>query len=167
MRLICAWCNKEIGHVENGPLPDAAISHGICKACADNMTFQRGISLQQYIDSIPVPVFVVDDEVVVKAANAKAREVLGKDALGMQGYRGGDVFECSHARLPEGCGRTIHCSGCAIRRSVTRTFKTGESLSMVPATLSQYDPDHPSTAALWITTVKVDDTVLLRVDRME
>jgi len=109
---------------------------------------------------------VVDDDVVIKTVNAKACELLGKDVPAMQGLRGGNVLECAHARRPEGCGKTIHCSGCAIRRAVTRTYETGEPQSMVPATLHQTDLDDPSAIALRITTVKVDGTVFLRVDRI-
>jgi len=166
MKSICAWCTREIGRIEGSERTDTVVSHGICPACVDNMKLQRGVSFQQFIDSIPVPVFVVDDDVVVTAANTKAGELLGKDSRAMVGFRGGNVLECAHARRPEGCGRTVHCSGCAIRRTVNRTFETGEPQNRVPATLYRADPDHPSAIALRITTIKVDGSVILRVDRM-
>jgi PAS domain-containing protein len=166
MKRVCAWCRKEIGTIASTRHGDDAVSHGICPDCISNLTFQQGASLQELIDSIDLPIFVVDDDVRVKAANATACRTLGKDAVTMQGHRSGDVFECAHARLPEGCGRTIHCSGCAIRRSVAHTFQTGETLSGVPATLSRNDPDHSSDIALTITTVKAGGLVMLRIDRI-
>ena len=166
MKRVCAWCLKEIDRIKDSDLPDTIISHGICPACIDNLVFQHEVSLQAFIDSIPVPVLVVDDDVKVMAANTRACEILGKDAAAMKGLPGGNVLECAYARLPEGCGKTIHCSGCAIRRSVTRTFDTGEPLSMVPATLHHTDADDASAVAIWITTVKVDGSVFLRVDRI-
>lgn len=142
------------------------VSHGICPACVSNLTFQQGVSLHQFLDDFELPVLVVDGDVQVTDANAAACRVLGKEADELRGHRGGEVFECAHARLPGGCGRTLHCSGCAIRRSVTTTYRTGEPQSMVPASLSRGDPDDPSSIALSITTVKVGDLVLLRVERM-
>ena len=167
MKRVCAWCTKEMGAVEGSSHPDTEISHGICGSCADNFTFQQGVPFQRYLDSIPVPVLAVDRFVVVKAVNRKACDMLGKEPREIVQHLGGNVFECAHARLPEGCGRTIHCSGCVIRKSVTRTFETGEPQISVPATLRRRDPDHPSAVVLFITTVKSGDMVMLRVDRIE
>lgn len=167
MLRVCAWCNNVIGRVENSRHPDDVLSHGICEGCRENLLFQSGVSLKHYLDSLPLPVLVVDDDVRVLEANAKARDALGKDYKEITAHRGGTVFECAHARLPGGCGRTIHCSGCALRRAVTRTFQTGEPQSMVQATLSRADPDEPSAVSMLITTVKAGDAVFLRIDRIK
>ncbi len=155
-----------MGNVAESAHPDDVLSHGICERCFSNLTFQLGAPLEQFLDSIPVPVLAVDGNVIVKAVNAKGCEVLGKERIEIVQRLGGNVFECAHARLPEGCGRTIHCSGCAIRRSVIRTFETGEALSLVPATLSRGAGDDASAVALSITTVKAGSLVILRVDRI-
>lgn len=167
MKRVCAWCTKEMGIVESSNRPDSEISHGICASCVDNFKFQQGVPFQRYLDSIPVPVLAVDRYVVVKAVNRKACDVLGKDPREIIQHLGGNVFECAHARLPEGCGGTIHCSGCVIRRSVTRTFETGEPQLSVRATLRREDTDHSSGVVLFITTVRSGDVVMLRVDRIE
>ena len=167
MKRVCAWCAKAMGTVEGSSHPDTDISHGICENCVDNLTFQQGVAFQRFLDSIPIPVLAVDRYVVVKAVNRTACNVLGKDPPEIIQHLGGNVFECAHARLPEGCGRTIHCSGCVIRKSVNRTFETGEPQVRVPATLRHGDPDHPSAVALVITTVRSGDVVMLRVDRIE
>lgn len=39
------------------------------------------------------------------------------------GLLGGEALECLHSKLPEGCGRTIHCETCAIRNLVLQTIK--------------------------------------------
>lgn len=155
-----------MGRSETSRLPDDVVTHGICESCHDNLTFQHGVPLGEYLDSLPHPVVAVDGDGVVLLANARACEALGKNPKDMIGQRGGNVFECAYARLPEGCGRTIHCSGCAIRRAVTKTFETGEPRYRVPATLMKDDPDHPSAVSMTITTVKAGDTVFLRVERM-
>ncbi len=64
MRLICAWCRRDIGRVKGSKLPDSEISHGICESCQDNIVFQEGVPLQKYLDSIPFPVLVVNDRLI-------------------------------------------------------------------------------------------------------
>ena len=166
MKQICAWCRKEIGEVEASIQPAHVVSHGICPDCTGNLRFQLGVPLQAYIDSVPVPVFVVNNDGVVQTANRKAYGMLNKEPVDVEQQLGGDVFECAYARLPGGCGKTIHCSGCTIRRAVLTTFETGAPQGMVPATLNQDDPDDPRAVMLTITTVKIGEMVMLRVDRM-
>jgi len=166
MKLICAWCGVTIERPGYGPTLDPSTSHGMCPACYEALVSQQsGVSLQRHIDSIPIPILLVDSNDAVVTMNAKACSMLGKksDAAARQPY--GQVFDCVHSRLPEGCGRTIHCSGCVIRRSVARTFDTGEPQMLVPATLSVESPDQLSDAVLTITTVKGKGVVLLRVEK--
>jgi hypothetical protein len=154
-----------MGPVKGSIHPDTDISHGICSSCRDNAIFQEGVPLQRYIDSFAIPIFVVDGNVRVTAVNRMACEVLGKEPTAIVHQLGGNVFECEYSRLPEGCGGTIHCSGCTIRRTVTKCFKTGEPQSMVRAYLN---PDSPSSKrTLFITTMKVANVVMLRVDHLE
>jgi hypothetical protein len=167
MKRVCAWCNKEMGAVEGSSRPDTETSHGICEGCLNNFEFQLGVPLQRYLDSIPLPVVVVDRHVVVKAVNRTACEALHKEPLEMIQHLAGNVFECAHARLPEGCGGTVHCSGCVIRRSVMRTYETGEPQAGVPAMLRRGGPGHDPDIVLTITTVRSGDAVMLRVDRAE
>ena len=84
----------------------------------------------------------------------------------LRGLRAGDVFECANARLPGGCGRTIHCSGCTLRRTVTDTFTTGRSHVRVPAYLRRRRDEDAGAVSLLITTEKVGGVVLLRVDHV-
>jgi len=145
------------------------VSHGICSDCSSMLRPQFGMSIDRYIDTLPVPVLateVYNGRIIVKAANEPACKAVGKELREVVQHLAGNVFECDHARLPEGCGRTMHCSGCAIRRSVMTTFETGEPQGMVPATLSRFAPDAPTVVAMTITTVKIGDLVVLRVDRM-
>ncbi len=167
MKRVCAWCNQEMGSVEGSTRPDTETSHGICGPCRDNFEFQQGVPFQRYLDSLPLPVLVVDKHVVVKAVNRTACEALGKEPLEIVQHLSGNVFECAHAKLPEGCGGTIHCSGCAIRRSVTRTFETGDPQVNVPAVLRRGGKSDPSNVAFTITTVRSGNVVLLRVDAGE
>ena len=163
MRTICAWCLKDLGPVKGSVHPDTECSHGICSNCFDNLDFQQGVSLQQFIDSFAMPIVMVNSNVVVAAVNQAACKILGKDPAEIVHHLGGNVFECERARLPEGCGKTIHCSGCTIRRAVTRCFTTGEPQIKIPAYVN---PDSPLMLTLTITVVKVGATVALRIDHL-
>jgi len=164
---VCSWCKEPYDTIEIGVSMGEAVQQGICEKCIDNFLSPRGVTLRQYLDRLPVPVLVVDRDMVVQMANAAARRKLGKNDKEMEQYRGGDVFACAHARLPGGCGRTIHCSGCAIRQSVMKTWETGEALHAVPATLTPAEPGTPAEIALTVTTYKANDLVMLRVDWVE
>lgn len=161
---ICAWCQTEMPSKGEGP---GVITHGMCEACAGTLMSDLPISLQRFLDGLPVPVLVVDSDVRASTANLEAQKLIGKPLGENTRQKGGDVFSCVHAKAPEGCGRTIHCSACAIRTCVTRTYQTGEPQVMVPATLKQGDPDTPSAVALTITTMKRGDLVLLMVHKVE
>ena len=165
MSLVCPWCGTAIERLGYSQTFEPETSHGICPVCSESPVSQeRGASLQQHLDSIPIPVLLINDGNSVVTMNAKARDVLGRKTAESQTQLFGKVFDCVHSGSAEGCGRTIHCSGCAIRRSVTMTFNTGESQVLVPATLSIASPDQISEAITAITTVKIGGLVLLHME---
>lgn len=168
MKLVCAWCGVAIDRPGHKQTTDPSTSHGMCPACSEALDSQeQGVSLQRHIDGIPIPILLIDDNDAVVAINAEAAKLSEKRSRpnGTQSF--GQVFDCAHSRLREGCGRTIHCSGCAIRRSVAMTFETGTPQVSVPATVSIESPDEPFQAALAVTTVKRDGVVLLRVEEFQ
>jgi hypothetical protein len=144
----------------------------MCPACSQALAFQeQGVPLQRHIDSVEgvirQPNLLVDSNNITLAMNAKASEMLGGNSEANTGSQFGLVFDCAHARLPQGCGRSIHCSGCVIRRSVADTFTTGKPQIAVPATLNVDSPEDPSDVVLTITTVKNDKFVLMRIDEVK
>ncbi len=161
---VCAWCNTVLGEKAGH---ERGITSTICPDCVDNLDFQVGTSRQRLLDSLPLPVLVVDSTGAALAANAAARALVGKAIDHIVGHLGGDIFECEYARLPRGCGQTIHCSGCAVRRSVMTTFTTGKPCRRVPAQLRPYpkDAEHRQIDLL-ISTEKVGDTVWLQIDEV-
>jgi len=169
MKRICAWCRSEIdGSIGEKQSEDDVISHGICRSCADNISFQQGVPLPVYLDSFDAPVFILNNRCEIQDANLKARKSFaGGFTLVKEHKLTGDVFECQYARLPEGCGKTIHCSGCAIRRAIRKTIETGEPQSKIPATLRRNHSANPKAISLFITTVKSGDAVLLKLDDRE
>jgi hypothetical protein len=162
MTRICAWCKKGLGETSDGR-DSQVITHGICDECALNFKAQSGVSLHEFLECLKVPIFLVDSDVLVLSVNAAAHGLLRKDIDKIEGFRSGDVFECEYARLPGGCGNTVHCSGCAIRGTVTDTYRTGESHRSVRAYLKQINQGLDVT----VSTEKIGDVVLLRVDGIE
>ena len=166
MRRICAWCRKELQGVDSQAGTENVITHGICRNCRDNILFQLGVELEAYLDSLQVPIVLVNREGIVVSVNNHAKTMLCKDLAEIKGYKGGEVFECAYARLPEGCGNTTHCSGCTIRRTVMETYGTGKSFLRVPATLNQNSPEDPKETNLLISTERIAELVLLRIDKI-
>lgn len=159
MKRVCGWCGAALGKQGFG----GAITQSICPACLDNLLFQMGAPLPQYLDSLPEPVVMLNAEAEVALANRAACDMLQLDsATFTPPTRWGVVFECANARRPGGCGHTVHCSGCAIRRAVTTTHATGTPVNHLPARMQRTSDDGP--CELRITTEKAGRYVLLRID---
>lgn len=164
MRRICAWCQTGLGEVESEADSENTITHGICPSCTTRLSSERGEHLQEFLDRLGVPVLLVESDVRVLTANKPARELLGKGLGEIEGRRGGEVIECVHASEPGGCGQTAHCKACTIRKTVLETFETGKSCLHVQAYPDIQFGQEVKTMSLEISTEKVADVVLLRID---
>lgn len=134
MRVVCSYCRKTIRDTPRSGACD--VSHGMCPPCGEH--FERlwgGMKLSEYLDTLGSPVLVVDGEGRVIAASREAARILGRERDELRGLLGGEALACVHSRLPEGCGRTVHCRECTIRRAVNQVAGTGRSLRRVPAYL--------------------------------
>jgi PAS domain-containing protein len=135
--VVCAYCRKTISD-ERGAATD--VSHGMCQACADHYErLWNGMPLSDYLDTIPQPVVVVNGDGVVMGANQKLAALFGKEKAHFRGLKQGEAMACVYSRLPEGCGRTVHCRECTIRRAVDKVAKSGHPLTKVPAYLQTKD----------------------------
>jgi hypothetical protein len=74
------------------------------------------------------------------------------------------VLECAHAREPGGCGETVHCLACTIRRNVVETHRTGVPGTRVPAHLNVARGDGVESTRFVVSTRKVQQLLLLRID---
>ena len=163
MQWICAWCNADITP-KTDPAPEQKlISHGICPGCARSLLASQGVALQEFLDGLAAPVVLVDASVRITALNQAARIALETSHERAQHQSFGQVFDCSHARVPGGCGKLFHCSGCAIRTAVETTHVTGNPQSNVPATLVR-GSDSAADASLLVSTFKSGGVVALRVE---
>lgn len=166
MKQICAWCKKDIGEIEIEDTDPDAISHGMCKECAFHLSAQRGMPLRQFLDGLGKPIIAVDSDAVIHVSNREAEELLGRTRNEIEGQYLGDVFECDYSFLPEGCGRTIHCVACAIRRCVNETYETGNSCTRIPAHLNHEKSEGVDEIHFIISTEKLGNIVLLRIDEV-
>ena len=80
-------------------------------------------------DAMPMPVFVVDDDVSILEYNSAAAQLLGGEKHYYLNRRGGDVLGCIHATdSPEGCGRGKLCADCMVRNAV-KAAATGKRVT--------------------------------------
>ena len=162
MKRVCAWCNKELEPNEKYA-HEGGITHGICSLCALKISEFERRTVRQMLSYIQEPVFVVDPEGRVQAANKNALKLLGKKEEDIDGALGGDAFECAYSQEEGGCGQTIHCKTCTMRRSITYTLQTGETLENVEAYQDCTTENEATTIRFLISTEKVGEAVLLRV----
>ncbi len=82
--------------------------------------------LKLMVEAIPVPLFIIDDDLRILYANPMGIEMLCHDRKVLINRRCGEVFYCTHSLETEGgCGRDKHCRDCAIRRAVKEACATG------------------------------------------
>ena len=166
MITICAWCNKELS-ADSGQ-PDGLVSHGICLECQDYFFPPQGSrSFTEFIDLLPVPVIVVDDDARIIAVNKKARPLFGKKVRKIKGVRLGEAIVCPYARLPGGCGQTIHCRSCTVRLTIHDTYRTGQSHYDVPAYQDICFAREVKTVCFLISTEKSGEFVFLRIQEVK
>lgn len=134
MKLICSYCRKLLG--EKVPFENSAVTHGLCPECHQAIMKQlEGVSFSEYLEDFGFPVLIVNEEGRVLTANEQALATLQKRLQSIQGFLGGEALECAYARLPEGCGETVHCATCTIRRLVDETRGQRQCISKRDVTL--------------------------------
>jgi transcriptional regulator with PAS, ATPase and Fis domain len=160
MIVICAWCNKTL----SAGRPGDAVSHGICPECAELLLGQRRLTLDQLLEQFDTPVIALDADLTALCANQAAERVLATTKDLIKGKLMGDVIECIHAQSAKGCGRTIHCSGCVIRRMVTATHQDGRTRASVEADQTVRRAGEFTAVRYRISTRKIGDAVLLTIE---
>jgi len=78
-RQICLYCNAYLGSIEEPGNDVERISHGVCPSCFPKFVAGSGEPLADFLDSLPAPVFVVDQDVRIVTANARGRQFASKD----------------------------------------------------------------------------------------
>lgn len=167
MKRVCAWCNRQMktlqADIKN---PGGLVTHSICDDCADNLDFQMGVTLARYIDSLKIPIIALDESGQIIAVNNEARKLHENRNIAVSAIWNDKIFECAHARLPEGCKKAVHCSGCAIRFITADTYRTGISQNDVPAHFNSCSADLTEKIELIVSADKIENIVFLRITRL-
>ena len=75
-------------------------------------------------DAVPIPVFVVDEDIHILEYNAAAARLVGEHPQVVIRRRGGEVLHCIHAReTAAGCGGALACRDCVVRQSVQTAWR--------------------------------------------
>jgi PAS domain S-box-containing protein len=78
------------------------------------------LQYKDLLNAIPVPMFIVDEDVRILDLNTAAGKAFGFSRDEIHLRRGGEVFHCLHSEeVPEGCGRAPTCKECVIRNAVS------------------------------------------------
>ena len=162
---ICTFCHCKLGTIEESQSASERISHGICPTCIKENFYDCGEKLTDFLDDIPVPICVISNDRRVRYTNTAGQQLLGKEMQQIYGRVGGEVFRCSYAHLPEGCGKSIHCHSCTINQLVSETAVTGEAFHQVGAYLDMDGLSGIETVKLLISTEKIGPYVFLRIDQ--
>lgn len=166
VKKICAWCTKELSPVCADGDAGGPITHGICDDCAALLNSDPRKSAGNYLEGLKDAVFLVGAGGRIVSANSAARTMVGKELTAIEDRLSGDVFECVNAELPGGCGKTKHCKACAIRKAMEGTLADGTGVEGVPAVQNIRTPDGVRERRYLISTEKIGDSVLLRIDNV-
>jgi hypothetical protein len=161
MSVVCAWCHEVLSEDQAGP-----VTHGICRNCAADLQFMPQ-SFDRFLDTLPGPVLAVDEDCRVLGVNVAASAMVRLEPGEMRDRLSGEVLSCVYSELPGGCGRTMHCSGCAIRQGVTHTWTTGEAIKDKPAFSHRHGPDGPVQMSYLVSTERMGPLVLVQIEEAE
>ena len=103
----------------------------------------------------------------VLTANQQALDLFGKELRQVEAHRGGQVFDCLHSFSAAGCGKDVNCEHCAIKGAIVDTFTTGVPHEAVAATLPVRKAGVAGYRALQVSTEKIGELALVRIERYE
>jgi len=163
MRRVCAWCNKDLENNNDNYDENTPITHGICSDCVKLLEFQE-IPMENFLEKLNKAIFLTDKDAIVEVVSEKAIVKLKKPKNFIKNFPLGNVSQCIYAELPEGCGKTSHCSGCDIRSAVLKTYSTGESVNNLETFQYQKGEKGLKKVRMAISTEKFGEKVLLQID---
>ena len=164
MKRICAWCQTSLGEVKSDLYSDHEITHGICNDCLDKIFTDRNIDFIPFLNTLSAPVVLIDDNNTYLSANSSALKLLGNEHHDLNKKRTGDVFSCENAHLEGGCGHTDRCGGCQMLQLINDTYEGKDSFDHVPVRLIEKHGNTRQALDLELTTQKVNNLILLRIN---
>jgi hypothetical protein len=155
-----------MGSIRSDSADQTLVTHSICRECTDNLDFQLGVTLGKYIESLKVPIIAADQSGLIIASNSLVEVITGRAPTERNNAWPDNIYECAHARLPQGCKNRVHCSGCAIRFVTAEVHQSGISQHDVPAHLNHCSSDLDEKADLLISAERIDNVVHLKIVRL-
>ncbi len=123
---------------------------------------------QVILNSRPMPTLLMQAEPrQVVTANESACKLFGKGLSEMEGYRGGQIFDCIHSFTEAGCGLDENCEDCKIKNAVVDTFASGKPHTNIQAVLDIKKKENTTPYAMVISTEKVGKFALITVIKYE
>jgi hypothetical protein len=168
MKEVCMRCGSELNQAAIPQKAMQLITNGLCSVCTSEVFKQSGGStLKKFLNAIDSPILLMQGNPrQVVTANQKACALFEKDLSKIEQHRGGQVFDCIHSFTEEGCGKDINCNNCKIKNAVVETFSTGASFKGV-STVLEIKKNEIIAFDMQVTTERVGDYALLRIDRFE
>jgi len=123
---------------------------------------------QAILNSRQLPTLLMQAEPrQVVAANKSARALFGKSLSEIEGYRGGQVFDCIHSFTEAGCGLDENCEDCKIKNAVIDTFASGNTHTNVQTVLDIKKQEEKMPYSMVVSSEKVGKFVLITVVKYE
>jgi nitrogen-specific signal transduction histidine kinase len=130
----------------------------------ENLLGPSRLILSEFLNSIEVPVLVMDENKGIRQANRAAERMLAKGAGQMQGKRFGIVIECVHAEVMGECGLSPYCSGCDFRRNVYDTYRDGTPHHGEYSQHKVVTPNGQAARQFKYSTTKAGNSVVVAID---
>jgi len=142
------------------------VTCGICAACSSRISGPSDKG--ELLEAIDAPVLLMQgDPRQVVTANQQALALFGKELPEVESKRGGQVFDCIHSFSEAGCGKDVNCENCKIKNAIVDTFNTGNPHTGVSTPLQIRKANGTKTYVLQVSTEKVGDLALVRVERYD
>jgi hypothetical protein len=107
------------------------------------------------LDAVPLPIFLVDEDVRILDFNPAAGKLMNQDRQVVLSKRGGDALHCLHSRdAQEGCGQGPYCADCVLRSGVSRSLHNKERVRE-RTVMELRREDRTITIELMVTTAPV------------
>jgi hypothetical protein len=126
------------------------------------------LNYSEWIEAVDAPILLMQGNPrQVVTANKKALQLFEKELREVEGHRGGQVFDCIHAFTEDGCGKDSNCEGCKVRDAIIDTFTTANPHNGVSTSLQIKKANESMTYVLQVSTEKVDDLALVKIERFD
>ena len=160
-RVVCVRCQKTM---RAGSTAGVNPAHGICDDCVRQIT--TGGAFDGALASLPVPVVVTNEDLLILGANPAAESLLGKSDSQMINLKAGAAIDCRYARLNGGCGTTEHCRSCTVRHSVGATYADGKPRYGVVAHQELMSGELRRTVQVRFSTAKLKSLLLVLIEEV-